>query len=153
MEIKEDGGTSHIVAADSDGMVVSITTTVGLNFGSHIMVPGYGFVLNDSMDDFSVEGTSNASGYEPSPANYGEILIIKLTTVQGGKRPLSSSCPYIVEDSQGRVVLSGGSAGGSKIISANVQVARNVLDYNMTAGEFTPYPANFSRGTPAQSSS
>lgn len=55
-------------------------------------------------------------------------------TVMPGKRPLSSSCPYIVEDSQGRVVLAGGSAGGSTIISANVQVARNVLVIQRSPG-------------------
>lgn len=66
-----DGGTSNITTADSTGMVVSITTTVGLGWGSRIMVPGYGFILNDSMDDFSVAGRPNATGYEPSEANYG----------------------------------------------------------------------------------
>ncbi len=48
-------------------------------------------------------------------------------SVKGGKRPLSSSCPYIVENEKGEVVLAGGAAGGSTIISANVQVVRNVL--------------------------
>ena len=73
----------------------------------------------------------------------------------GGKRPLSSSCPYIVEDEKGAAVLAGGCAGGSRIISTNVQVVRNVLvgicglhftypadaafkDYGMSAGK----PAN-----------
>ncbi|OCF39520.1 gamma-glutamyltransferase [Kwoniella heveanensis CBS 569] len=126
VEIVEDHGTSNITAADSDGLVVSITTTVGLGWGSRIIVPGYGFVLNDSMDDFSVEGRPNGTGYEPQVANF----------VYGGKRPLSSSCPYIIElTSTGQPILSGGAAGGSTIISANTQVARNVLDYNMTPFE------------------
>lgn len=72
--------------------------------------------------------------------------LVRLTTVRfvhwqeaklsvfGGKRPLSSSCPYIVENDAGEVVLAGGAAGGSTIISANLQVARNVLDYGMSAG-------------------
>ena len=71
VEIVNDAGTSNITVVDKDGMVVSITTTVGLNWGSHIMVPGYGFILNDSMDDFSVEGRSNATGYVPQKANFG----------------------------------------------------------------------------------
>ncbi len=71
VEIKEDNGTSNITCADEDGLVISITTTIGLNFGSQIMVPEYGFILNDSMDDFSVEGRPNGTGYEPSPANFG----------------------------------------------------------------------------------
>ena len=48
------------------------------------------------------------------------------SVVKGGKRPLSSSCPYLVER-DGRPILIGGAAGGSAIISANIQVARNVL--------------------------
>jgi gamma-glutamyltranspeptidase/glutathione hydrolase len=71
VEIKEDNGTSNITTADADGLVISVTTTIGLNFGSHIMVPGYGFILNDSMDDFSVEGRPNGTGYEPSKPNFG----------------------------------------------------------------------------------
>ncbi|ORY34735.1 gamma-glutamyltranspeptidase [Naematelia encephala] len=125
VEIKEDHGTSNITVADSSGLVISVTTTVGLDFGSRVIVPGYGFCLNDSMDDFSVEGKPNATGYAPSPANY----------VVGGKKPLSSSCPYIIENDKGEVVLAGGAAGGSTIISANTQVARNVLDYGMSAAE------------------
>lgn len=72
VEIKEDHGTSNITVADETGFVVSITTTVGLNWGSRIMVPEYGLVLNDSMDDFSVKGRPNGTGYEPTKANYGE---------------------------------------------------------------------------------
>lgn len=139
VEIKEDHGTSNITVADETGFVVSITTTVGLNWGSRIMVPGYGFVINDSMDDFSVKGRPNGTGYEPTKANYGESTakqrvlvpseksgVLNSRIVVGGKRPLSSSCPYIVERG-GEVVLAGGAAGGSTIISANVQVVRNVL--------------------------
>jgi len=66
-----DNGTSHISAADENGVVCSITTTIGQIFASRIMVPGTGVMLNDSMDDFSVEGKSNHFGYAPSVANYG----------------------------------------------------------------------------------
>ncbi|WVQ85542.1 gamma-glutamyltransferase [Cryptococcus sp. DSM 104549] len=126
VEIVNDHGTSNITVADSEGFVISITTTVGLNWGSHIMVPGYGIVLNCSMDDFSVEGRPNGTGYEPQVSNF----------IFGGKRPLSSSCPYIVTNTAtGSVVASGGAAGGSTIISANTQVALALLDYNMSASE------------------
>jgi len=105
--------------------VISITTTVGLPFGSRIITE-HGIVLNDSMDDFSVQGRPNNFGYEPSVANY----------VAGGKRPLSSSCPFIITDKDGYPILAGGAAGGSTIISANAQLARNVLDYGMSAGTY-----------------
>lgn len=47
------------------------------------MVPGFGFILNDSMDDFSVKGRPNATGYEPSPANYGECPVAIPRLFQG----------------------------------------------------------------------
>ena len=83
-DIKDCHGTSNVTVADSDGLVISITTTVGLSFGSRI-ITRHGIVLNDSMDDFSVEGKPNWMGYEPSPANYSasydldRVTIINLT--------------------------------------------------------------------------
>ncbi|KAJ4480787.1 gamma-glutamyltranspeptidase [Lentinula lateritia] len=119
--IKPDHGTSNIVVADSDGLVISITTTITLWWGSRIVVPSSDIVLNNSIEDFSVEGQSNHFGYLPTPANY----------VKGNKRPLSSSSPFIIEDSEGRFRYAGGAAGGSRIISCNVQQARNFMDYGM----------------------
>lgn len=66
-----DHGTSNITAADSDGLTVSITTTVGMSFGSRVITE-HGFVLNDTMDDFSVDGRPNYTGYEPSIANFSQ---------------------------------------------------------------------------------
>lgn len=120
LEIKEDKGTSHLVAADAEGLVVSLTTTVGLAWGSRIITKS-GIVLNNSLMDFSVKGAPNLFGYEPSPANYIDV----------NKRPLSSQCPFIIEDEKGNFAFAGGAAGGSRIISGNVQVARNVLQYGM----------------------
>lgn len=68
-DIRDDHGTSNITVADSEGLVISITTTVGLPFGSRVITE-HGIVLNDSMDDFSVADRPNHFGYEPSPANY-----------------------------------------------------------------------------------
>lgn len=121
IEVKMDNGTSHVVAADASGLIVSLTTTITLYWGSRIIVPSSGIVLNDSMEDFSVEGVSNFWGYLPTPANY----------IEGNKRPLSSTSPFIIEDAQGRFRYAGGAAGGSRIVSCNVQHVRNVLDYAM----------------------
>ncbi|KAJ4481217.1 gamma-glutamyltranspeptidase [Lentinula aciculospora] len=120
--IKSDHGTSNVVVADSDGLVISITTTITLWWGSRIVVPSSDIVLNNSIEDFSVEGQSNHFGYLPTPANY----------VRGSKRPLSSSSPFIIEDLEGRFRYAGGAAGGSRIISCNVQQARNFMDYGLT---------------------
>ncbi|KAF5392041.1 hypothetical protein D9757_003187 [Collybiopsis confluens] len=122
---REDHGTSSIVVADSNGLVIAITTTLTLWWGSRIVVPSSDIVLNDSIEDFSVEGQSNHFGYRPTPANF----------VKGNKRPLSSSSPFIIEDVHGQFRYAGGAAGGSRIISCNVQQARNVMDYGMNAAQ------------------
>ncbi|KAL7623705.1 hypothetical protein AAE478_005257 [Parahypoxylon ruwenzoriense] len=124
----EHHGTSHVSAADASGMAVSSTTTVNLLFGSLLLVPETGVVLNDEMNDFSIPGVRNEFGYAPSPANY----------VRPRKRPLSSITPVIAErlpssstDSSSSISLLAavvGAAGGSRIISATTQVLWHVLE-------------------------
>jgi gamma-glutamyltranspeptidase/glutathione hydrolase len=104
-----------MVACDDTGLVISMTTTILLCWGSRIMDPSTGIILNNGMEDFSHFGQSNTWGYGDTPANY----------VQGGKRPLSSQSPYIIEEEGEGWVFAGGCAGGSRIISCNVQQARN----------------------------
>lgn len=69
-----------------------------------------GVIMNDEMNDFSIPGLSNSFGYIPSPANY----------ILPGKRPLSSISPIIAETADGKLYLALGSAGGSRIITANI---------------------------------
>ena len=105
-------GTSHVATADAQGMAITLASTVNLLFGSRLMVPETGVILNDEMNDFSVPGTSNAFGYVPSPANF----------VRPGKRPLSSISPVIVEHlDNSSLYFVVGAAGGSRIITATVQ--------------------------------
>jgi gamma-glutamyltranspeptidase/glutathione hydrolase len=118
-------GTSAVATSDASGMAVSLTTTVNLLFGSHLMVPETGVILNDEMNDFSIPGSSNAFGYLPSPNNY----------IRPGKRPLSSITPTIVEHADGSLYFVVGAAGGSRIITATLQQLWHVLDQNMTAPE------------------
>lgn len=61
---------SHSSVVDKNGMAVSLTTTVNLIFGSAVMDPVTGVILNDEMDDFSTPGTPNAFGLYPSPCEY-----------------------------------------------------------------------------------
>lgn len=119
---KNDNGTSNISAVDSEGYIATLTTTIGSLFGSRILVPGTGVHLNDSLNDFSLAGVPNWTGYPPAEPNYAA----------GGKRPLSSSTPYVLER-EGKPVLVGGAAGGSTIIGANAQVIRNVVDFSHSA--------------------
>ncbi|TXT13684.1 hypothetical protein VHUM_01051 [Vanrija humicola] len=126
---KNDAGTSNISAVDASGLVATLTTTIGSFFGSRILVPGTGVHLNDSLNDFSLEGVQNWTGYPPAEPNYAA----------GGKRPLSSSTPYVLE-TDGVPRLVGGAAGGSTIIGANVQVIRNVVDFGHSALEALAAP-------------
>ncbi|KAK3989878.1 gamma-glutamyltranspeptidase [Cladorrhinum sp. PSN332] len=111
-------GTSHIVTSDASGMTVSSTTTINLLFGSKLMTPDTGIILNNEMDDFSQPGKKNSFGYEPSPNNF----------ISPGKRPLSSITPLIVEHASNRsLYFATGAAGGSRIISSTMQTAYHIL--------------------------
>ncbi|KAI7072916.1 gamma-glutamyltransferase, partial [Hortaea werneckii] len=129
-ESLETPGTSAVVTSDYSGMAVSLTTTVNLLFGSKIVVPETGVILNNEMNDFSIPGSSNAFGYIPSPVNY----------IRPGKRPLSSITPVIVEHANGSFYYAVASAGGSRIITAVLQNLWHVLDQNMTAPEALAAP-------------
>ncbi|CRK11799.1 hypothetical protein BN1723_009494, partial [Verticillium longisporum] len=104
LESLETPGTSHIVSADSSGLAVSMTTTINLLFGSQVMIPETGVIMNNEMNDFSIPGVTNAFGYIPSPANF----------IRPGKRPLSSMSPTIIETADGKLYMSIGAAGGSR---------------------------------------
>ncbi|ETW81007.1 hypothetical protein HETIRDRAFT_155010 [Heterobasidion irregulare TC 32-1] len=124
----EDHGTSHTSVVDKDGMAVALTTTVNLVFGSLVMDPVTGIIMNDEMDDFSTPGTPNAFGLWPSPFNYPEP----------GKRPLSSTVPTIIEHTDGSFYLAIGGSGGSKIFPAVFQVILN-LDWGYDASQAIEY--------------
>ncbi|KAK4228440.1 gamma-glutamyltranspeptidase [Podospora fimiseda] len=114
----QTAGTSHIVTSDSSGMTVSSTTTINLLFGSKLITPDTGIILNNEMDDFSQPGKRNAFGYEPSPNNF----------IMPGKRPLSSITPLIVEHASNlSLYFATGAAGGSRIISSTMQTAWHIL--------------------------
>lgn len=99
--------TTHIAAADAAGNWVAITATVNTTFGSKVIVPGTGIVMNNEMDDFSIQpGVPNAFGLIGAEAN----------AVAPGKRPLSSMSPTIVLR-DGRPILTLGAAGGPTIIN------------------------------------
>ena len=126
----ETPGTSHVVTADYSGMAISLTTTVNLLFGSQLMVPETGVIMNNEMNDFSIPGVSNAFGYRPSPQNF----------VRPGKRPLSSISPTIAEYPNGTLYFIIGAAGGSRILTATIQNLVHVLDHNMTAPQALAQP-------------
>ncbi|KAJ5096995.1 hypothetical protein N7456_007716 [Penicillium angulare] len=130
IESLDTPGTSHLATADHSGLAISVITTVNLLFGSRLMVPETGIIMNNEMDDFSIPGSSNSFGYIPSEANF----------IRPGKRPLSSSTPVIVTRPDGSVFLVAGSAGGSRIITATVQNIIHCIDQGLTAAEALAKP-------------
>ena len=118
--------TTHIAAADTDGYWVAITATVNTTFGSKVIVPGTGVVLNNEMDDFSIQpGVPNAFGLVGAENN----------AIQPGKRPLSSMSPSIVLNRQGQPIMTVGAAGGPKIISQVVLAITRCLDFDQSLSQ------------------
>lgn len=113
--------TTHIAAADAAGNWVAITTTVNMTFGSKVIVPGLGVVMNNQMDDFSIApGIPNAFGLVGDEAN----------SVQPGKRPLSSMSPTIILR-DGEPIMTVGASGGPKIITQVLLAIIRRIDLEM----------------------
>ncbi|MGB7346671.1 MAG: gamma-glutamyltransferase [Pirellulaceae bacterium] len=112
--------TTHIAAADSDGNWVAITATVNTTFGSKVIVPGTGLILNNEMDDFSAQpGVPNAFG----------LIGAENNAIAPGKRPLSSMSPTLVLDRRAKPIMTVGAAGGPKIITQVLLALIRTLDY------------------------
>jgi len=113
------GHTSHVSVVDGEGNAVVLTTTVNLQFGAGVVVPGTGILLNDEMDDFdAAPGAANAFGLTGGDANLPAP----------GKRPLSSMSPTLVFGPDGKVLLAVGSPGGSTIPSTVAWAVLRVVD-------------------------
>lgn len=117
-----DTGTTHFSVIDAEGNAVACTETINTEYGSWIVEPKFGILLNNEMDDFAaVPGQPNAFGLIQSSAN----------AVAPRKKPLSSMTPTIVVKN-GKAVFALGAAGGPKIITATTQVLLNLIDRQQT---------------------
>ena len=126
----ESFDTTHFSVMDSAGNAVSNTYTLNFSYGSHIAVPGAGFLLNNEMDDFSAKvGVPNAFGLIGGEAN----------AISAGKRPLSSMTPTMVFQ-DGKPWLVTGSPGGSRIITSVLQMIVNVIDHGMNIADAASVP-------------
>jgi gamma-glutamyltranspeptidase/glutathione hydrolase len=127
---KESTETTHYTVADEQGNVVAVTYTLNAGYGSGVTVPGAGFLLNDEMDDFAAKpGTPNLFGLVQGEVN----------AIAPGKRPLSSMVPTIVLK-DGKPFLALGAPGGSRIITAVMQVMLNVMDFGMNLQDAIDFP-------------
>lgn len=120
----ESGSTTSLSVMDKDGNMVAITKSINYFFGSGVLVPGTGFIMNDHMDDFVLK---------PGSVN----------SVEPGKRPLSSMSPSLVLDPKGRAFMTLGSPGATRIFPTVAQVISNVIDYNMPLQEAILAPRYF----------
>jgi gamma-glutamyltranspeptidase/glutathione hydrolase len=118
---REGSNTTHYSVVDSRGNAVSNTYTLNFPYGVGLVADGTGVLLNNELDDFTAApGASNAFGLVGFEANLPGP----------GKRPLSSMSPTIVLK-DGKPALVTGTPGGSRIISAVLQIVVDVLDYKM----------------------
>jgi gamma-glutamyltranspeptidase / glutathione hydrolase len=122
--------TTHFSVADADGNWVACTATINTSFGSKVVIPGTGVVMNNQMDDFSTQ---------PGVANHFGLVGAEANAIAPGKRPLSSMTPTIVMKN-GKPMIALGAAGGPKIISAVFQELIAMLDLGKTAGEAIAEP-------------
>jgi gamma-glutamyltranspeptidase/glutathione hydrolase len=118
--IQEGTHTTHLTVSDKEGNVVSYTFTIESWGGSGIVVPGYGFLLNNEMTDFDFTG--------PAP-----------NIPEAGKRPRSSMAPTIVLK-DGKPAFTIGSPGGATIITTVLQTIVNHVDLSMTMDQAIDAP-------------
>jgi gamma-glutamyltranspeptidase / glutathione hydrolase len=114
--------TTHISLMDREGNTVASTQTINYVFGSGVVVPGTGILLNDEMDDFSAKpGAANVFGAIGGEAN----------AIAPQKTPLSSMTPTIVLK-DGSPVLALGTRGGTRIISCVAETLLNRLGFGLS---------------------
>jgi gamma-glutamyltranspeptidase/glutathione hydrolase len=136
----EGQNTTHFSVIDRDGNAVSNTYTLNFSYGLGLVADGTGVLLNNELDDFTAKpGASNAFGLVGYTANLPGP----------NKRPLSSMTPTIVLK-DGKPVLITGSPGGSRIITAVLQIITNVIDFHMPIDKAVSAPRLHEQWQPDQ---
>jgi gamma-glutamyltranspeptidase/glutathione hydrolase len=126
----EGDNTTHFGVVDRHGNAVANTYTLNLSYGLGMVAEGTGVLLNNELDDFAAKPMA--------PNAYG-LVGLEANAPGPGKRPLSSMTPTIVLKN-GKPFLVTGSPGGSRIITAVLQVITNVIDRGMTVAEAVKAP-------------
>ena len=125
IKFKFKENTTHYSIADGFGNIVSTTTTLNTAFGSGIVIKDTGLLMNNEMDDFSAS---------PNQPNYFGLLGTHANRIEPLKRPLSSMTPTIVFN-QNKPYLVTGAQGGSRIITAVLQVILNYYEFGLSPEE------------------
>ncbi len=126
----EPPNTTHYSIVDGFGNAVANTYTLNLNYGVGLVAEGTGILLNNELDDFAAKpGAPNAYG----------LIGFEANAPGPSKRPLSSMTPTIVLK-DGKPYLVTGSPGGSRIITAVLQILLNVIDFRMPIAEAVAAP-------------
>jgi gamma-glutamyltranspeptidase/glutathione hydrolase len=134
------GNTTHYSIVDKDGNAVANTYSLNFNYGLGFVAEGTGVLLNNTLDDFAAKpGAPNAFGLVGGEAN----------APAPGKRPLSSMTPTIVLKDQKPVIVTG-APGGSRIITAVLQVIINSIDYHKSIGDAVAAPRVHHQWVPEQ---
>ena len=115
-----EGNTSHLCVADAEGNVVSLTQTIMSAFGSRVMLPESGVLMNNGM-----------MWFDPRPGGPNSVV--------GGRRPLCNMCPVILQSPDGAVTAIG-ACGGRKIFPAVFQLTSFLADYGMTVEQAAHTP-------------
>ncbi len=124
-QLYESDQTTHFSVVDKDGNMVSLTYTLEWSYGSHIVVEGAGFLLNNEMGDFNAQpGVTDERGRIGTNANL----------IRPEQRMLSSMTPTIVAK-EGVPVFATGTPGGKTIINTTLQTILNIIDHGMTVAE------------------
>ena len=122
------GCTTHLSVADRDGNVVALTQTLLSIFGSRVVLPGTGILMNNGM-----------MWFDPRPGRPNSIA--------PGKRPLSNMCPTVVERADG-LRFAAGASGGRRIMPAVFQLVSFLVDYAMSMDEAMHTPRIDASGAP-----
>lgn len=114
---KESEETTHFSVLDADGHAIALTVTLNGGYGSGVVTEKFGIAMNNEMDDFTTR---------PGKPNMYKLIQGPGNDVAGGKRPLSSMSPTLVEKA-GRVIMSVGAPGGPRIITAVLQAIYRII--------------------------
>lgn len=125
----EGPDTTHFSIADKNGNVVSNTFTLTASFGAHVVAPGTGFLLNNSLGNFD---------WNPRPTSLGN-------KIEPGKRAQSTISPIIIFK-EGKPWVATGTPGGGTILATMVQMISNVIDHKLNIAEAAQRPRVYQAG-------